>query len=603
MPIHVLDSQLISQIAAGEVVERPASIVKELLENSLDAGAQSVTLELEAGGLRLIRVRDDGHGIDSRELPLALSRHATSKIDSLDALERVATLGFRGEALPSIASVSDLSLTSRSTDSEAAYAVSGCGDDQPPQPRPAAHPPGTTVEVRDLFARVPARRKFLRTEATEFRHARQTFNRIALSRFDVAFRLRHNSREIVHLPVSDSADAAQHRIARICSQDFMAHALRIDDTAAGMRLSGWIANPGFSRSQADLQYSFVNGRMIRDKLFNHAVRQAYHDVLHNRRFPAFVLYLTLDPAQVDVNAHPAKAEVRFRQSRLVHDFVFRSLHAMLEHQYDDAAGHRVELPVTHVATPSGPPATPFPQGRASRPLPLGEPRALTRPVPLSESAAAYRFQAPNDSPATQQRATGGQHAPPMGYALAQLHGIYILAENTDGLIVVDMHAAHERVLYERMKKALDNGTLVTQPLLVPITLSVDEPTAELAQDNTADLAELGLEVDRSGPSQVTLRALPSLLGEVDGEALLRDVLADLAAEQGAQRVRQAMDQLLGDMGCRAAIKAGRQLTIAEMNALLRDMEGTARAGHCNHGRPSWVQVDMQNLDRMFMRGK
>ncbi|MES1943717.1 DNA mismatch repair protein MutL [Salinisphaera sp. PC39] len=596
MPIRVLDPQLISQIAAGEVVERPASVVKELMENSLDAGAASVTVELEAGGLRLIRVRDDGRGIGRDELPLALARHATSKIDSLDALERVASLGFRGEALPSIASVSTLTLTSRAADEGQAHAVTGRGDDDVPVPRPAPHPPGTTVEVRDLFAKVPARRKFLRTEATELRHAQRVFRTIALSRFDVAFRLRHNGRELLHLPAVTGADGeAERRIGAVCGEDFLEHAVRVEHEAAGMRLTGWIATPGFSRAQADLQYSFVNDRMVRDRLFNHAVRRAYEDVLHNQRHPAYVLFLALDPAQVDVNAHPAKAEVRFRESRLVHDFVFRTLHAALDDhgggagEHDHGQGHRVELPVRGAPGPAPPR-----QGG----LGLG----------AAESAASYAFQAPApSSPAaaamSSAPAPASADTPAMGYALGQLHGIYILAENADGLILVDMHAAHERILYERLKRELAAGGMRQQPLLVPATLRVTETEAELAERHADDLAGLGVELSRSGPAQVTLRALPSLLGDADGEGLVRDVLSDLAAESGADRVRRALDEILGDMGCRAAIKAGRRLSHAEMNALLRDMEGTERAGHCNHGRPSWVQVDLAALDRMFMRGQ
>lgn len=598
MPIQILEPQLISQIAAGEVVERPASVLKELMENSLDAGAQSISVDLEQGGLRMIKVRDDGCGIPQAELPLALARHATSKIDSLAALERVRTLGFRGEALPSIASVSELTMTSRPENAEHAFAVSGKGDDNHPPPRPAAHPLGTTVEVRDLFAQVPARRKFLRTEATEFRHAQQVFKRIALSRCDVAFRLRHNGREVSHLRAGDASQQAEQRIAGVCGEDFLEHAIAIDESAAGMRLGGWIANPGFSRAQADLQYSFVNQRMVRDRLFNHAVRQAYHDVLHNQRFPAFVLYLELDPTLVDVNAHPAKAEVRFRESRLVHDFVFRSLHHALEAEsqgHDGHNPHRVQLPVREYVS-SGANA--------------GEPRQnrmfLREPSPgVAERTAAYRFQAPaaNWPTAANHDVAQENTAPPLGYALAQLRGIYILAENDQGLVLVDMHAGHERVLYERMKRELDSGSIRSQPLLVPVSASVSEEEAELAESHAEELEQIGLSLNRSGPTQVTLRALPAVLGDVDSGALLRDLLADLAAEQGSGRVRRAMDYLLGELGCRGAIKAGRRLAVPEMNALLRDMEGTDRAGHCNHGRPTWVQVELTDLDRMFMRGK
>lgn len=608
MAIHILDPQLISQIAAGEVVERPASVLKELMENSLDAGAQSISVDLEQGGLRLIKVRDDGRGVPQTELPLALARHATSKIDSLAALENVRTMGFRGEALPSIASVSQLTMTSRPVEAENAFAVSGTGDDNLQQPRPAAHPLGTTLEVLDLFAQVPARRKFLRTEATEFRHAQQVFKRIALSRFDVAFRLRHNGREVSYLPVGNASNAAEQRIAGVCGQDFLEHAIAIDESAAGMRLSGWIANPGFSRSQGDLQYSFVNQRMVRDRLFNHAVRAAYHDVLHNQRFPAFVLYLELDPKLVDVNAHPAKAEVRFRESRLVHDFVFRSLHHALKAESQGENPHRVELPVREYSPENNTSNQPYTDRQHSS-QPRQDPLFRRESSGVADRNAAYHFQTPTTQLNEWPGQTNGQDsdqqqaAPPLGYALAQLRGIYILAENDQGLVLVDMHAGHERVLYERMKKELDSGTIRSQPLLVPVSVSVSEQEAGLAETQAQELESLGVSLNRSGPTQVTLRALPSVLGDVDAGGLLRDLLADLAAEQGTGRVRQAMDYLLGELGCRGAIKAGRRLTVPEMNALLRDMERTDRAGHCNHGRPTWVQVELADLDRLFMRGK
>lgn len=598
MAIEVLAPELASQIAAGEVVERPASVVKELVENSLDAGAHSVTLELERGGLRLIRVRDDGCGMPADQLPIALARHATSKIGSLADLERAASLGFRGEALPSIASVADLTVTSRASEVEHGYRITGRGDDVPDSPRPASHPVGTTVDVRDLFGRIPARRKFLRTETTEFRHAHQVFRTLAASRFDVGFRLRHNGREVVHLPPASGDEVADQRVARLCGGDFLDHALAVDEAAAGMHLSGWVATPGFSRSRADLQYCFVNGRMVRDRLLNHAVRKAYEDVLHNQRFPAYLLYLSLDPGAVDVNAHPAKAEVRFRESRQVHDFVFRSLHAALAEGHDHDHARRVFLPTREPA---------FRETESSATDTTPPPTRQTN-LGVTEAAAAYRFQAPPE-PARQAAATAPapdstERVPRLGYALGQIAGVYILAENADGLVLVDMHAGHERVLYERMKTGLEAGSLASQPLLVPEGVDVGETAAALAEDHAGELAGIGLELDRAGPTRVVLRALPALLGEADGAALVRDVLADLDAERsGGDRVQRAIDRILGDMGCRAAVKAGRQLSQTEMNALLRDMEDTDRAGHCNHGRPTWVQVDMKDLDRMFMRGQ
>lgn len=599
MSIRVLPPQLISQIAAGEVVERPASVVKELLENSLDAGAGHILVELECGGLRLIRIRDDGRGMGREELPLALARHATSKIASLDELERVTSLGFRGEALPSIASVSDLILTSRPAGADQAFSAVGVGDDESPPLRPASHPPGTTVEVRDLFARVPARRKFLRTEATEFRHAHQVVRRIVASRFDVAFTLRHNGKAVLDLAPAVSAADREDRVARLFGQDFLAHAVPLSESAAGMQLTGWIATPGFSRSRADLQYSYVNQRLIQDRLFNHAVRAAYQDVLHNQRFPAYLLYLSMDPAGVDVNAHPAKAEVRFRASRQVHDFVHQSLKQALREQGGHDQAHHVSLPTSAGYAPRPHPGLASGGGSA-------RPAAAQRGLGLGEAAASYAFQQP--APAAVVAAASdvpdAQPASPrLGYALAQLRGIYILAENTQGLVLVDMHAGHERVLYERMKTALSAGNLASQPLLVPEVVDVGEAAADIAEQAAAELTELGVELDRQDPTRVTVRALPTLLGEVDAAALVRDLLSDLAAEDGPGRIARMQDELLADMGCRAAVKAGRRLSLAEMNALLRDMEGTERAGHCNHGRPTWVQVDIADLDRIFMRGQ
>ncbi|MDT0634069.1 DNA mismatch repair endonuclease MutL [Spectribacter hydrogenoxidans] len=596
MSIRVLPPQLISQIAAGEVVERPASVVKELLENSLDAGAGHIRVDLECGGLRLIRIRDDGRGMGREELPLALARHATSKIASLDELERVASLGFRGEALPSIASVSDLILTSRPHDADEAFSAVGVGDDDPPPVRPASHPPGTTVEVRDLFARVPARRKFLRTEATEFRHAHQVVRRIAASRFDVAFTLRHNGKTVLELAPATAAAEREDRVARLFGQDFLAHAVALSETAAGMQLTGWIATPGFSRSRADLQYSYVNQRLIQDRLFNHAVRASYQDVLHNQRFPAYLLYLSMDPAGVDVNAHPAKAEVRFRASRQVHDFVHQSLKQALRAQGGHDQAHHVPLPTSFDPAPA-------PRHEAGT---AGSSPIRQRGLGLGEAAATYAFQQPASTPATAVAAAPPDEAPAtprLGYALAQLRGIYILAENAQGLVLVDMHAGHERVLYERLKTALGEGRLISQPLLVPEVVDVGEAAADVAEQAATQLAALGVELDRQDPNRVTVRALPTLLGEVDAAALVRDLLSDLAAEDGPGRIARMQDELLADMGCRAAIKAGRRLSLAEMNALLRDMEGTERAGHCNHGRPTWVQVDIADLDRIFMRGQ
>ncbi|MES1951762.1 DNA mismatch repair protein MutL [Salinisphaera sp. S4-8] len=606
MPIRRLDDQLISQIAAGEVVERPASIVKELMENSLDAGAGWIHVTIEHGGLRRIVVADDGHGIAGDDLALAVARHATSKIDSLDALESVASLGFRGEALASIASVSQLTLTSRTADADCAYAISPASSDTP---RPAALDRGTRVEVRELFARIPARRKFLRAPATEFAHIRKAFNQLALSRFDIGFVLHHDSTEVARIAPAQSTEAMQQRVDKLIGGAFGDHAVAVDEQAAGMRLSGWIATPGFSRGQADRQYSYVNNRPIRDKVFNHGVRLAYRDLLHNQRHPAYVLYLTLDTRQVDVNAHPAKAEVRFRESRLVHDFVFRSVgRALAAVEAKPHAAREVELPVT--ASESPPPSNPIAgvgvqQSFDTRPYSGGAPG-------VAQSRAAYAFQMPSapepslQAPPAAPASANDERAPmpALGYAIGQLHDIYILAQNREGLVLVDMHAAHERVLYEQLKQEYSAGHIQSKRLLVPETLSVSEQEAAAIETHAEALAAVGLEITRAGPTSGLLRAVPALLANEDYVALAYDMIGELGEGlRGAAGVRDRIDDVLADMGCKAAVKAGRRLTLTEMNALLRDMEHTERAGHCNHGRPSWVQVDMAGLDRLFMRGK
>lgn len=593
MPIQVLPAQLVSQIAAGEVVERPASVIKELLENSLDAGASRIDIDLEEGGLRLMRVRDNGQGISESELPLALARHATSKIGSQTDLDGIVSLGFRGEALPSIAAVSRLTLSSRLHDEAAsAWIVSGDGGDDLATPKPVAHAPGTTVEVRDLFHAIPARRKFLRTERTELRHIEQVVRRIALSRPEVEIRLTHNGRPLLSLLPDASGE---RRVTDLCGAGFMAQALPVNHEAAGMGLSGWLAQPGFSRSQPDLQYFYVNGRMVRDKLLQSALRRAYADVLHNQRHPAFVLFLQLDPRQVDVNAHPSKHELRFRESRLVYDFVFHAVRAAIadERPQETAAQHRVELePV--LGQPSVQPR--FPE------------RGYTTADQSSLGLAMAESTAPDFARGSEISTVTAASAgiPPLGLAVAQLHDIYILAQNAEGLVLVDMHAAHERILYERLKQAQHSGPVATQPLLLPVTLQVSEQEATLVEEHGAELCETGLLLERSGPQTVVLRGLPALLGrEVDAERLVRDAMADLQAQDGrpGDGLRELQDALLGNMACKSAIKAGRRLTPDEMNRLLRDMEHTERAGMCNHGRPTWVQLELNALDRLFMRGQ
>lgn len=610
MSIRKLPPQLINQIAAGEVVERPASVVKELLENSLDAGARRIEVDVEQGGVKRIRVRDDGCGIPREELSLALSRHATSKIENLSDLEHVGSLGFRGEALPSIASVSRLTLTSGTEDADSGWRLEGDGQEIFGEPVPAAHPRGTTLEIRDLFFNVPARRKFLRTERTEFTHLEQVIKRIGLSRFDVALELRHNGRLVTQLRAAEGREAMEARIAEVCGEAFIEQSLHLDYSAAGLRLWGWMGLPTFSRSQPDLQHFYVNGRMVRDKVVTHAVRQAYADVLYHGRHPAYVLYLELDPALVDVNAHPTKHEVRFRESRMVHDFLFRTLHQALADlrpgAVSDSGGvvaHREEGGAT--AEPQGMERVSLHGQSGGVIAPVSRPPQQGRlGVGVMEQMAGYAalHPSPGSRPA-ESLPESGEEIPPMGYALAQLHGIYVLAENAAGLVLVDMHAAHERITYERLKTSLEGQGVRSQPLLVPLTLAVSATEAELVETRAEVFEELGFDVDRIGPERVAVRAVPTLLHGADAEALVRDVLSDLTVHGSTQRIREAINELLSTMACHGSVRANRRLTLPEMNALLRDMERTERSGQCNHGRPTWIQLSIDQLDKLFMRGQ
>lgn len=611
--IHLLTPQLANQIAAGEVVERPASVVKELLENSLDAGARSVTLEVEQGGVRLIRLRDDGSGVNKDDLPLALSRHATSKITVLEDLEAVMSLGFRGEALASISSVSRLTLTSRPRHQEQAWSVTAEGRDMEPEMAPAAHPHGSTVEVRDLFFNTPARRKFLRTEKTEFNHLEEVVRRLALSRFDVSFTLTHNARTLYQLRPAVSELERERRLSQLLGQPFIEHALVVDmqAEASGLRLYGWITQPTHSRSQADQQYFFVNGRIIKDKVVSHAVRQAYQDVLYNGRHPAFVLYLELDPALVDVNVHPTKHEVRFRESRLVHDFIYRSLHRVIakmtpESVLEQAAAMPHQVGQAASGVPANLPEQPFSQNRFYLPPQAGSaPSASAVQRQIAQYGQLYPD---NSNPVAASvhevmpcEATDG--TPPLGFALAQLQGVYILSQSASGLILVDMHAAHERIVYERMKQALTDERLRSQPLLVPVSLSVSRREADLAEEQLDLFARLGFGLQRLGDETLVIREVPVYLAKADVQQLVRDVLADLFELGDSRRIENHINELLGTMACHGAVRANRQLTLAEMNALLRDMEQTERSGQCNHGRPTWVSLSMAELDKLFLRGQ
>ena len=607
--IRLLPDQLISQIAAGEVVERPASVLKELLENALDAGATAVDIRLEAGGVKRIRVADDGQGIARDQLALALARHATSKIASLDDLENVASLGFRGEALASIASVARLTLTSRSHDSDLAYALTGVET----EPRPAALALGTTVEVEELFGNVPARRKFLKSEATEFAHCAESVRRIALSRPDVAFTLTHNGRVAQHLKNESRAQ----RIAHVLGEEFAAGARAIELEAGPLTLAGLIGNPADAKLSRDAQYFFVNGRYVRDKVLQHAVRAAYADVLHGERQPSYALFITLPPAGVDVNVHPAKIEVRFRESQGIHQFVMRAVAAAL-------AGSAAEVPVpqagvSEAGVPRAVAAGAWRGMSAAAPAASGMTAAgAFRPASLfgtqtgqAQSQAAYYALFAGGAAQRALEAPAPSYLPaalpegdlPLGHAMAQLHGIYILAQNHAGLVLVDMHAAHERILYESFKSDLDAHRIASQPLLIPTAFNAERIEVATAADHADALTQLGFEITPLSDTSLAVRAVPALLADADAAALARDVLRELREVGASDVLIRHRDELLSTMACHAAVRANRRLSLPEMDALLRRMEDTERSGQCNHGRPTWYQFALSDLDRLFMRGR
>ncbi|MCA0894695.1 DNA mismatch repair endonuclease MutL [Microbulbifer agarilyticus] len=630
--IQLLSPRLANQIAAGEVVERPASVIKELLENSLDAGATRLEIDLDAGGVKRIMVRDNGKGIEKEDLHLALARHATSKIHALEDLEAVATLGFRGEALASISSVARLTMTSSRDESGKGWMVTAEGREMETQLAPAAHPRGTTVEVRDLFFNTPARRKFLRTEKTEFNRVDETIKRLALARFDVSFSLRHNGKGVHNLRGGTSRAEMERRVAQLCGPAFMQNALHIEMERSGLRLWGWVAEPAFSRSQADLQFFYVNGRAIRDRVVSHAVRRAFADVLYHGRHPAFVLYLELDPAAVDVNVHPTKHEVRFRDSRLVHDFLFGSLHRALA---DVRPGAREEGDESQSSAPqvSGVAAGEF-SGQERMALSSAPAQATTpafggvggvgaqpladriqqqmhsygelhKPLDTGVQEAPAVTAGPASSAAWSQQvpAEAAGETPPLGFAIAQLHGIYILSQNEHGMVVVDMHAAHERIVYEQMKAAHAAGGIQAQPLLVPVSLAVSEREADCFEEREEVFTALGFVLQRAGPETLMVRQVPTMLHSAPVEQLVRDVLSDLLAEGSSDRIGNQINEILSTMACHGSVRANRKLTIPEMNGLLRDMERTERSGQCNHGRPTWTQVKLSDMDKWFMRGQ
>jgi DNA mismatch repair protein MutL len=583
MPIRVLPSELVDQIAAGEVIERPASVVKELAENSLDAGAQRIEIDVERGGVGLIRVRDDGAGIAAAELPAAVARHATSKIGSLEDLEAIVTLGFRGEALPSIGSVSRLKIVSRAADAGGGAEISVDGA-RVGEVRPAAHPPGTSVAVRDLFFNVPARRKFVRSDATELTHIVRLVERLALSRFDVSFRLRHGTRVLLETHAGGAA-AEGARLEAVLGTDFPPAAVPVRHAAGPVMLSGWVGLPTRSRAQPDQQFWFVNGRSVRDRLLMNAVRLAYRDVLYHGRHAAYVLYLTLDPKLVDVNAHPAKLEVRFRDSRQIHDFVFRAVERAI-------AGTRPNLAAAPAALSAGGNGAPLPSSPA---YPGAAPLAFADSAPDPWALAALvRESAAAPLPADEQ---------PLGAALAQLHGVYILAQNREGLVLVDMHAAHERVLYEKLKAERTQGPPATQGLLTPLVIELKEHELSALIERRADFERAGFELDALGPTRLAVRSVPALLDARDVRELVTSLVRDLVLDADTHHLEAAADRFLGTLACRSAIHAHRRLTLPEMNALLRQMEATERANQCNHGRPTWTRLLLTQLDQLFLRGR
>lgn len=604
-PIRILSSHLVNQIAAGEVVERPASVAKELMENSLDAGCRRVEIDADRGGVKRLRVRDDGRGIPPDQLLLALSRHATSKVVDLADLEAVATLGFRGEALPSIASVSRLQLTSRTPDEPRAWQVTVGSDGALEEPRPAAHPPGTSVDVQDLFFNTPARRKFLRTEKTELGHLEQLVRRIALARPDIAFQLRHNGRTLYDLPAADDESGRLARLETLLGAHFSHQALMLEEAAVDLRLWGWVVRPAFSRSQPDQQLFYVNGRAVRDKLVGHAVRQAFSDLLHHGRHPAYLLFLELPPRMVDCNVHPSKQEVRFREGRQVHDFVFRSLHRRLSagvlgvsSAADRPAGtlrageDRGEPEAAsdrgaHLGLWSG-----IAEGRGADAQRFGADLAFQRPSAPSGGTVARKDGAASEDP-----------TPPLGYAVGQIAGAYLLAQASAGLIIVDIHAAHERIGYERLKVGWRSGGIAGQPLLIPLSVAVAAGEADLIEAHAAALASLGLVIDRIDAGTLVVREVPALLRDADHEGLVRDLLSDLAVSGRSSRLDEAINAVLATMACHGAVRANRRLTLEEMNGLLREMERAERIDQCNHGRPTWIRVGYDELDRWFGRGR
>ncbi|MGA8865208.1 MAG: DNA mismatch repair endonuclease MutL [Gallionella sp.] len=592
--IRLLPELLINQIAAGEVIERPAAALKELLENSLDAGATGISVQLEGGGIKLLRVQDNGRGIAGDDLPLALTRHATSKIATLDDLQQVASMGFRGEALASMAAVAQLTLTSRTGSDAHGWKVDAI-EGRLSEPVPASHAPGTTVEIREMYFNTPARRKFLKSEATEFAWCEEAFKRIALSRPDIAFSLQHNGRVVWQLPAMQGGQAALKRVAAVLGEEFGHAAVAVSRSAANLSLQGLAALPAYSRASRDAQYFFVNGRFVRDKVASHALRQAYQDILHHQRHPAYVLFLELPPEQVDVNVHPAKIEVRFRESQGLHQFIFHTLQQALA---VPASGKDAQSEATQQA------ASYFPTQQN-----MG--------LAIAQSGAAYHVwdafagkkqneiagTAPSHDHTDAASLTSDQVIPPLGFALAQLSGVYILAQNAQGLIVVDMHAAHERIVYEKLKASLDAQQIASQPLLIPVSFYADALEVATVETEQDALNKLGFDIAPLSPTTLAVRAMPVMLKQSEAEAAAHDVIGELREFGASRALTERRDELLATLACHGAVRANRILSIPEMNALLREMEQTERSGQCNHGRPTWFQLSLHDLDKMFMRGQ
>ena len=598
--IQKLPDLLVDQIAAGEVIERPASVVKELIENSIDAGATRITVEIEQGGKKLIRVTDNGFGLNQQDMELSIQRHATSKIHNLEDLESLHSLGFRGEALPSIVSICRFSLISKTEESSHAYQLN-CSGGKCDGIKPAQHTTGTTIEVRDLFYNTPARRRFLKTDKTEFLRIDELIKNISLSRFDIGFTLIHNGKIVRNSQGGEDQNLKKARISQLCGKEFFDNSFYIDENRHGMRLYGWVAKPSWNRASADRQFFYINGRMIKDKLIGHAVRQAYQDVLFHGRFPAFILYFDLNPALVDVNVHPTKHEVRFRESQQVHGFIFGSLnHALSQTRPGSELNSTNSLGFNTANLPQ----IDYSKMQSSMSFnpsgSYGSPRVAETGGSYLKTIAEAGMQLPDFE---NTRTESSEDIPPLGFAKAQLHGVFIVAENKQGMVIVDMHAAHERITYEWMKNSMQESEIRSQSLLVPIAMSVSERETHAVEEYSEWFQKLGFEIQSASKESIIIRKVPSILIKTDIEELIKDVLSEIVTLGSSRKIEAGMNEILASMACHGSVQANRQMTIVEMNALLREMEKTERADQCNHGRPTWVQLDMKQMDKLFLRGQ